>query len=781
MTMGINRLNIFIALAVVVLFGAIFSAWYWIVLEKEVEVRFQSHRIFAPSRIYARAPVIYHGMDVKADQLARYFERVGYRLVSNKDVADGEYSMDTDEWVIGIRPFIYVNGLNTAQKVTVHLDNSGRVSGLSDESGNALQTVHIEPAEIGAFIPPDGEDRLPVHLNEVPKDLINAVLVIEDRRFFRHGGIDLHRIGGALLTNLRKRRIVEGASTITQQLAKNLYLSGERTLIRKINEVLIAFLLEKDHSKQEILEAYLNEVYLGQDGARAIHGVGLAARFYFGKDIRDLGLSESALLAGIIHSPSTEAPYGHPEAARERRNFVLAQLLRQHRITEADYQLADESPLMLRKPVERLESAGYFVDYLRKELASQYERRTLEEGGLAIYTTLDLRMQTLAEEAVRQHLEKLEQTATINVSAAGNTPVDNLKLDPSPLQGAMITVEPRTGQVLALIGGRDYTQSPFNRVLAHRQPGSIFKPVVMLTALARNNSADPVFTLASILKDQPFHIDVSGDTWQPMNHDKSFRGEVTAREALERSLNVPMARLGAAVGYTQIISTARRMGITSPLEPLPSLPLGSFEVTLIEMARAYAVLASGGLRAPLRSVLAIIAPDGELQRLSEVTPYRIFRSAETYLVTSALQGSIDLGTSTHLRDLGYLGAVAGKTGSTNRFHDAWFFAYTPEIVVGAWVGFDIGRNVGISGAGAALPMVADFIIEALGRYGAARFSPPSGVERIRVAIMKNGTCHHVTEYFLSGTAPPPNCPYDGNIQETRPLLPPLELPPPPRT
>ena len=728
------------------LIGLLGGGWYWVVQDAQVELRFHAWQSSAPSRVYARAPVLHHGMDVTEAGLALHLNRVGYHITPCTEVSSGEYTTGTDEWIINVRPFIYSNGPVAGGKVTVLLDVDGRISGLINEAGDELGTVRIEPAEIAVFIPEDGKDRIPVSLERVPEHLINAVLTTEDKRFFSHSGIDLYRISGALLANLRNRRISQGASTITQQLVKNIYLSRERTLKRKVREVLIALALELHLSKQEILESYLNEIYLGQNGAIAIHGIGLAARYYFGKDIHDLSLPESALLAGLIRSPSNHAPFRHPEAARERRNFVLAQMLQQQAITKSEYQSAIESPLKLRSHLARVKSASYFVDYLHKDLVRRYGREALEEGGFSIYTTLDLRMQELAEGIISKRLEKLEQE------------IDNLKSDHSPLQGTMIVLEPRTGQVLVLIGGRDYKRSPFNRTLARRQPGSIFKPVVMLSALARNNGNDPVFTLASILKDEPFHINILEGKWEPMNHDRRFRGEVTAREALEQSLNVPMAQLGAAVGYTKIISTARRMGITSPLEPEPSLPLGSFEVTLLEMARTYAVFASGGLRVPTRSVLRIIKPDGTSQRISEVTPFRIFRSAEAYLVTSALQGSIDRGTSTHLRDLGYYGAAAGKTGSTNQFHDAWFVGYTPEIVVGAWVGFDIARGLGVPGAKAALPLVADFMIGVLGRNGAARFSPPPSIEYSRVAIRKGDTCRYQTELFLSGTAPAGNCP-----------------------
>ena len=756
--MGLQRFNPLNWAVALLLFGILGGIWYWVTVVEQVELRFQAYQSSSPSRVYARAPVLYHGMDVADAGLARYLDRVGYRIASGTEISSGQYLMGAGEWIIGIRPFFHANGREPGRKVIIRLDGNGRISGLRNEDGDELKTVRIEPAEISVFIPGDGKDRMPVGLEEVPQHLVNAILVIEDRRFFNHSGIDLYRIANALFINLRNRRIVQGASTITQQLVKNLYLSRDRTLKRKVREVLIALKLEHQHSKQEILEAYLNEIYLGQDGAIAIHGIGLAARYYFGKDVNDLGLSESALLAGIIRSPSNHTPFRHPEAARERRNYVLDQMLLQQTITRHEHQSAIESPLGLRSSFKKIASASYFVDYLRKELVRLYGNEALEKGGLSIYTTLDLRMQDIAEQIIRKRMEKLEQEA------------DYLRQDHSPLQGTMVVLEPRTGQILVLIGGRDYKQSPYNRALARRQPGSIFKPLVMLAALARNSDGDPAFTLASVLKDEPFHINIpnnneGSENWEPMNHYRGFSGEITAREALERSQNVPMTHLGEAVGYTKIISTARRMGITSPLKPLPSLPLGSFEVTLLEMARAYAVLASGGIRAPLRSILRIVKPDGTSLLASEVTPFRIFRSAETYLVTSALQGSIDRGTSTNMRDLGYYGSVAGKTGSTNRFHDAWFVGYTPEIVVGAWVGFDVGLDLGISGSRAALPIVADFMIEVLGRNGAARFSPPPGIERLRVSINKGGTCHHLTELFLSGTAPILNCQEDTSIQE----------------
>jgi penicillin-binding protein 1B len=734
----------------VLICGMVLAVWSVIRFEQRVQLRFQVSQSSFPSRVYARAPVLYLGMNIDEAGVARHLDRVGYRVASSAEVQASEYMTGTDEWVIGIRPFVHANGHEEGRTVRVHIDGDGRIVKLSDVGGQALETVRIEPAEIGAFIPADGKDRINVGLEDVPEYLVNAALLNEDRRFFSHRGIDLRRIAGALYANLRSGRVVEGASTVTQQLVKSTYLSREQTLARKVQEMLIALMLERRHTKQEILQAYLNEIYFGQKGSVAIHGVGLAAHYYFGKDIRNLGLAESALLAGLIRSPSEHAPFRYPDAAYGRRNFILAQMFEQQQISQAEYEFAMESPLGLRAPVVMTESARYFSDYVRKGLTERYGNAALEQKGLSIYTTLDLRMQELAENIIRNRLENIEGYNS------------RLRHEQSPLQAAVIVIEPRTGQILTFIGGRDYRLFPFNRVLAQRQPGSVFKPVVMLAALKRRGEHGPAFTLASILRDEPFQLNVwkgesSSVKWQPKNHDGYFRGAVTAREALEWSLNVPMTRLGEAAGLTEVISTARRMGITSPLEPVPSMPLGTFETNLLEVARAYAVLASGGIRAPTRDILSVVHNDGIRDPVSESAPFRVFRSSETYLVTSVLQGSVDRGTSTHLRDLGYYGPVAGKTGSTNQFRDAWFVGYTPEIVIGAWVGFDVVRGMGMPGAEAALPIVADFMIGVLGPDGAARFFPPPGIERTRVAVRKGGTCHHLNEFFLTGTAPAEGC------------------------
>ena len=467
--------------------GLFLAAWYAVRFAQQVEAGFQQNRSIFPSRIYARPAVLYRGMPFAEAGLAQQLGRSGYRSVTGPDVLAGEYMSSSDTWVIGIRPFTHGNGRDEGGKVNVQIDSNGQVVRLTDDTQQDLETVRIEPAEIGAFLSEDGKDRIQVQLSDVPRHLIRAILTSEDRRFFDHGAIDLRRIAGALYANLRNREIVEGASTITQQLVRSMYLSREQTLTRKLHEVLIALVLESGHTKNEILEAYLNEIYLGQDGAIAIHGVDLASRYYFGKHVGDLDLAESALLVSLIRSPSQHTPFRYPDAAIDRRNFILRQMYRQEEISQDEYQAAINSPLGLRDKPEKVNAVGYFTDFLRHRLAKRYGKKALEQKGWAIYTTLDLRMQELGQEIVSDRLEALE--------------IENSRLrnDLMPMQAAFVVLEPRTGQILTMVGGRDYANSQYNRVFAQRQPGSLFKPIVMLTALQRRGAHDPAFTLASVL------------------------------------------------------------------------------------------------------------------------------------------------------------------------------------------------------------------------------------------------------------------------------------------
>jgi penicillin-binding protein 1B len=710
-------------------------------LQADIESRFGEAFRQLPSRVYSRPLILRPGMSPERAGLREHLERAGYRPVAGPATGPGEFAIGEQEWVL--------------DEATLSLDRRGRIAAIRGGSRRPLEALEVEPAPIGAFFDASAKDRDPVRLTEVPPHLIEAVLAVEDRRFFEHSGLDLRRIGGALLVNLRARRVVQGASTLTQQLVKNVYLTHERTLARKLREALIAVMLERNHSKEEILEAYLNEVYLGQSGSVGIHGVGRAARHYFARSVGDLDLAQSALLVGILPGPSLYSPFRNPEAARERRAFVLAQLFEQGRIGEPEYRAAVAAPLALGPRPVPDRSAAYFLDFLRRDLEARFPDESLESEGLAIYTTLDARLQRLADRALRRGIERLEASRPELVRAE------------SPLEGAVVALDPRSGDILALVGGRDYGRSQFDRATeARRQPGSVFKPVVALAALARGDADDPPFTLATVLVDEPLlvpGVDEEGEerNWEPENHDLSFRGPVTLRAAIEDSLNVPMAKLGQRLAPARIVATARRLGIESRLAAVPSLALGSSEVTLLEMTRAYGVLAAAGARTTPRTVLRVVELSGSVREETSVESEAVFEPAEAYLVTSALEGVVERGTGRGLRGWGYRGAAAGKTGTTNDYRDAWFIGYTPELVAGVWMGFDDGESLGLTGAGAALPVFADFLTQALGTEGRTAFELPPGIERVSVVAKADHPaglrCSGAPEVFLEGTGPEQYC------------------------
>jgi penicillin-binding protein 1B len=585
------------------------------------------------------------------------------------------------------------------------------------------------PIAIGAV---DGavEERFPVKLGDVPGHLVQAILAVEDQRFYQHHGIDVRRIFGALVADVRAGGLAQGGSTLTQQLAKNLFLSASRTPLRKLREAAIASMLEMRYSKSTILEAYLNEIYLGQDGARAIHGVGAASRFYFGKNVQRLTLAESALLAATINAPNHNAPNRHPDVARQRRDLVLQLMVDQHRVTSAAAEEASRLPVSTRvHPATTLDGRNF------RDVAIAAVGQHLPARGDAVYTTLDASLQRAAERAVEHGLGRLRDSGA---------------------QAALVAIDPRTGEVLAMVGGRDYGASQFNRATsAYRQPGSAFKPVVALTALERTGDHAPAFTLASVVNDEPLRVETPSGPWEPADYDGEFRGPVTVREAMEQSLNVPFARIGLAVGPQQIVATARRLGITSALDAVPSLALGSSGVTLMELVRAYGVLAAGGDLAATRTVLGHAHYGDTAHVAPPMQAERVIDPAVAYLVTSTLEGVVTRGTGRALSVQGHENSIAGKTGTSSNWRDAWFVAYSTSLVVGVWVGYDDGRSLHLTGAGAALPIVAQFLAEGTTDDDWTPFEMPTGITEAQTAgsdgAWRSGC--GASELFLSGTEP----------------------------
>lgn len=687
----------------------------------------------ATTRFYARPLVFQWGTRVEPSALGRYLERMAYRRVGRGRVGGGQYHTDDGTWVIGRRAFRVADRLDPGGVVTISLDDDGWVTGLGDAAHRSLPLVILEPEPLRTPGEP-GDDRVPVRLAQVPKHLIDAVLAVEDRKFYRHHGVDLSRIAGAALANLRAVGFAEGGSTITQQLVKNLFLTHHRSLIRKLRELAMALLLERRHTKEEILEAYLNEVYLGQDGAYAVRGVGRAAQFYFGKDISRLGLAESALLAGMIRGPNLYAPPRHPQAAVERRNLVLARMRELGLARDGEVRRAMRAPLGVRRSAPPSRAGRYFADYVASRLGDRRE--------LTVFTTLNMDLQIAAEAAVRVGIAGLERQHP------------DLRREDHPLQAALVAIEPSSGDILAMVGGRDYGVTQFNRATeARRQPGSAFKPVVALAALSSRQ-----VTLATLLEDEPLSVETPVGLWEPVNYDGQFRGPVSLRRALEASLNVPFARLGLEIGPERIAATARRLGITSPLREVPSLALGASEVTPLELAGAFGVLAAQGYRANLHAIEGALAQDGELVWRTEHGGEQVFEPAGTYLVTSALEGAVERGTGRGVRAWGYRGPIAAKSGTTNEFRDAWFVGYTPSLALAVWVGFDDGRSLGLSGAQAALPIFARFINATRSTADERDLEPPPELEIVSVdpmtGLAASESCGGEPEYFLPGTAPP---------------------------
>jgi penicillin-binding protein 1B len=698
-----------------------------------------------PSRVYARPLVVVPGQPLGVAAISAHLERAGYRRTAQgASLVAGTFKRDGDQLIVGRRAFRYPDGEDAGGNVILTLGKNGRVESVRDGDGGYLESVFLEPEVIGSLFGEDEEDRILVPLERIPQVLQDAVLVTEDRRFAFHPGVDPVRIAGAALENAREGRVVEGGSTLTQQLVKNVYLSPERTFSRKLREMAIAVWISLRYSKSEVLEAYLNQIYLGQDGGRSINGVARASRFYFDKHLSALSPADAALLAGIIQAPSALSPFRNPERAKERRNLVLGLLLEEGTIDEETHATAVAAPLGVKREARPARFAAHYVDFVRGRLQQRFAEDELERDGFEVFTTLDGTYQRAADDAVARGLRELEK----------NYP--KLRRKKSPLQAALVALDPGSGDVIAWVGGRDYATAPFDRAnLARRQPGSVFKPLVAMAAITAPERGR--FTLATILEDEPLEMVIDGESWAPSNHDSKHRGAVTLREALEDSLNVPFARLGMEVGLVHVAETARRAGVTSPLRPIPSLSLGAFEMTPLEVATAYGSLASGGFAHRPRTTLAIVEPDGNARRGDPFVEERVFSETETFLITSGLEGVVDRGTGKTLRRMGFSGPFAGKTGTTNDFRDAWFVGYTHDLVVVVWVGFDDGARVGLTGARAALPIVGHFLNDALEGRTPVPFARPAAIVSAEIhaesGLLATERCPGETEIFLPGTAP----------------------------
>ena len=686
--------------------------------------------------IYGAGQSLAPGVHVGLIDLSTMLARLGYTETRSAPAAPGQFRRAGGTWDIFLREE------RAPIRIEVRDDRIRRV--LRD--GRDVDAAVLEGEVLTGGSDQRGEDHRPIRLADAPKVLVDAIVATEDRRFFEHGALDIRGLARAAWANLRARRVAEGGSTITQQLVKNRLLTPQRSMSRKLREAWLATLIEWRYSKAQILEAYLNEIYLGQRGALAIRGVGAATRAYFGKEVHQLTPGEAALLAGMVRAPNSYSPVLNPARARERRDNVLAKMRELGVLDAAALDRARREPVRaLLRPLPG-QTAPYFTDHVREELEERFDH------GTRVVTTLDLTLQRFAESAVISGLDQIE------------THFPRLRRPEARerLQAALIALDPATGEIRAFVGGRDYQASQFDRVtLARRQPGSAFKPFVYLAAL-RPRDGPPAFTAASMIEDAPLTIMVDGKPWSPRNFESRYEGRVSVRRALEQSLNGATVRIAQAVGPRVIIETAQALGLEAPLTSAPALALGAFEVTPLDLARAYVPFASGGTRpGSIRSVHAVYQADGSPILPDEAPPaVAAISPAEAYLMTSLLRGVVRTGTASAAQSLGVRGDVAGKTGTTNEARDAWFVGYSSRLVAVVWVGFDDNQVHGLTGAQAALPIWAHFMRQALDAYPASDFIVPAGISVAKIDPTNGKRAVEacplvVQETFLTGTEPPP--------------------------
>lgn len=735
---------------------AVLFVYYARQLEPVVVEKFSGRRWDFPSKIYADSTLLYPGVDVDAIGLAARLERLRYRETGGAMEFPGEYRRGPGFFEIYLREFAAPSGRQPPRSVRLDL-HKAVIARLSDvQSGEEIDAVEIDPEVLAGLYQNVWEERRVLTLDKVPATLVNAILSTEDQRFFEHHGVDPRGIARAFWVNLTSGRVVQGGSTLTQQLMKNFFLSDERSLKRKLREAVMAIVAEQHYSKRQILENYLNEIYLGQNGAQGVFGVSEAARFYFRKDPSALTLPECALIAGLLTGPSYYSPFRHPERALPRRNNVLQLMYERGLISKGELDEALAAPLgVSAAPAGGTNlRAPYFIDYLRQELAESYSPDVLTGEGLMIFTGLDPEMQSAAEEALDRGLAELEKR------------YPRLTKGDQRLQGCLLAIHPQTGEIKAMVGGRDYQQSQFNRCIqAMRQPGSVFKPFTYVAALDHAGGEGGV-TPATRLEDEPFTWEFEGRSWSPANYKDEYRGTVTVRQALENSLNAATTRLAQQVGLDPIRDTAQRMGIRSDLPHYPSLVLGAVEVTPLEIAQAYAVLANQGLRATPLAVVAVVDREGQVVERKPIEVERAIPAETAYLVTHLMEGVLDRGTGAGARSRGFRRHAAGKTGTTNDARDAWFAGFTSDLLAVVWVGFDDNRPFGLAGAQAALPLWTEFMKKATAAEPDMPFLPPPGVTVVQIdplsGRLATPACPNpIDEAFLEGDEPSQPCPLHG--------------------
>ncbi len=661
----------------------------WLVTSK-----FNGKKWALPARVYARPLELFEGRALKSEVLEQELKALGYRQVGALS-APGQVLQAGTHFSIHSRGFDFWDKHDPAQPFSLTL-SGGRVRQLRDSRGDPLELVRLEPREIGGIYPAHGEDRLLVRLSEIPPLMGEALIAVEDRRFLDHFGVSPRAIARAALANIKSGSVVQGGSTLTQQLVKNFYLNQERSLMRKAVEAVMALLLEFHYSKAEILETYINEVYLGQSGSRAVHGFALASVHYFHRPLTELELPQLALLVGLVKGASYYNPWRFPERAKRRRDLVLGVMADEGLISTEQLADAKAQPLGVKdRGGGQLHPYPAYMDLVKRQLMRDYREEDLRSEGLRIFTGLDPWVQARTEESLAKRLQDLEIARGISSNS---------------LQGAAVVVAVGSGEVMAVVGDRNSRFSGFNRALdARRQVGSLIKPAVYLAAL----SGDQGYTLATPISDGPVTVaGRDGSFWQPSNFSHKNHGEVPLYKALAHSYNQSTARLGMQLGLHRVKHTVEALGVTVDVPQVPSMLLGSVEMSPLEVATMYHTLATEGFYTPLRSIRAVLSADGTPLKRYPLQVEQRFSTEAVYLLNYALQAVMHEGTGRSAysrlpREL----RLAGKTGTTNDQRDSWFSGYSGDHLAVVWLGRDDNGRTPLTGASGALQVWTDLMLQ----------------------------------------------------------------------
>ena len=624
--------------------------------------------------------------------LVKELKSLGYRPASPLQIP-GTYTPGKKQIDLVSRRFVFGDGEQAPQWLSISIEEDHVTSIRNTRNGSNIPLLRLEPRLIDSISPRSHEDRSLLRLPDVSPRFVEVLLSIEDQNFMHHWGVDPRGLLRAIVVNIRAARLAQGGSTITQQLIKNMFLSPERSFQRKFTEMIMALLLEIHYSKAQILEAYINQVYLGQSGNRAIHGFGLASQYYFARPLSELSLAEQALLVGMIRGPSYYNPRRHPERAKKRRNLVIEELLSRGRISPGEARIARKAALGIRQRERRGRSAyPAFLDLVRRQIRLQYDDMDLRSEGLRIFTTLDPRIQSAAERVLGS-LDKIEQA---------------VKLKKNSLQAAIVVLQVDTGEVLALVGDRKPNYAGFNRALDAQRPiGSLIKPAVYLTALDRPQQ----YSLASVLQDKPVNIKQSdGSVWRPKNYDRKAHGSVMLVDALSQSLNLATVNLGLEIGIRPVQATLRQLGIQRPLPDYPSLFLGAIDMSPIEVAQMYQPFANGGFQSPLRAIKTVLSHQQQPLSRYPLSIDQVVSAESNYLLNFALTEVVENGTARALaRYFPAATVIAGKTGTTDNYRDSWFAGYGGNYLAVVWLGRDDNHSTRLSGSRGAMLIWAELM------------------------------------------------------------------------